>query len=144
MIPALCKQISGGAIKSKIYHVSCREICLLALFRKLPTLQILRQLPPPLPNSKAAAPPPLAHSLLPLLYVSLFVLPDIQSFPLMFQGVKQEELQGTIQNDILKEFMVRNTYIYPPEPSMHIIGDIFAHLAKVRFLAVLFSFFDVD
>jgi methylmalonyl-CoA mutase len=46
------------------------------------------------------------------------------------QGVKQEELQGTIQNDILKEFMVRNTYIYPPKPSMKIIADIFAYTAK--------------
>ncbi|WP_224371779.1 methylmalonyl-CoA mutase [Hyalangium versicolor] len=42
------------------------------------------------------------------------------------QGVKPEQLQGTIQNDILKEFMVRNTYIYPPAPSMKIIADIFA------------------
>ena len=42
------------------------------------------------------------------------------------QGVKPEQLQGTIQNDILKEFMVRNTYIYPPGPSMRIVGDIFA------------------
>jgi methylmalonyl-CoA mutase len=42
------------------------------------------------------------------------------------QGVKLEQLSGTIQNDILKEFMVRNTYIYPPAPSMRIIGDIFA------------------
>ena len=41
------------------------------------------------------------------------------------QGVSQEQLSGTIQNDILKEFMVRNTYIYPPEPSMKIIADIF-------------------
>lgn len=41
------------------------------------------------------------------------------------QGCKMEQLAGTIQNDILKEFMVRNTYIYPPEPSMRIIGDIF-------------------
>ena len=41
------------------------------------------------------------------------------------QGVKLEELSGTIQNDILKEFMVRNTYVYPPLPSMKIIGDIF-------------------
>ncbi|MCZ7627652.1 MAG: methylmalonyl-CoA mutase family protein [Microthrixaceae bacterium] len=41
------------------------------------------------------------------------------------QGVKPEQLAGTIQNDILKEFMVRNTYIYPPEPSMRIIADIF-------------------
>lgn len=46
------------------------------------------------------------------------------------QGVKQEELSGTIQNDILKEFMVRNTYIYPPEPSMRIIGDIFAYTSR--------------
>ncbi|MEO0323965.1 MAG: methylmalonyl-CoA mutase [Myxococcota bacterium] len=43
------------------------------------------------------------------------------------QGVPQEKLAGTIQNDILKEFMVRNTYIYPPGPSMRIVSDIFAH-----------------
>lgn len=43
------------------------------------------------------------------------------------QGVPQDQLDGTIQNDILKEFMVRNTYIYPPEPSMRIISDIFAY-----------------
>lgn len=43
------------------------------------------------------------------------------------QGVAQEQLAGTIQNDILKEFMVRNTYIYPPAPSMKIIGDIIAY-----------------
>ena len=46
------------------------------------------------------------------------------------QGVKQEQLAGTIQNDILKEFMVRNTYIYPPKPSMKIIADIFAYTSK--------------
>lgn len=46
------------------------------------------------------------------------------------QGVGQHLLAGTIQNDILKEFMVRNTYIYPPEPSMKIIGDIFAYTAE--------------
>jgi len=46
------------------------------------------------------------------------------------QGVKQEQLQGTIQNDILKEFMVRNTYIYPPLPSMKIIADIFEYTSK--------------
>ncbi|WNJ20371.1 methylmalonyl-CoA mutase [Pontibacter sp. G13] len=46
------------------------------------------------------------------------------------QGVKPEQLSGTIQNDILKEFMVRNTYIYPPEPSMRIIGDIFAYTSQ--------------
>lgn len=46
------------------------------------------------------------------------------------QGVKEELLSGTIQNDILKEFMVRNTYIYPPAPSMRIIADIFAYTAQ--------------
>ncbi|MEJ5262524.1 MAG: methylmalonyl-CoA mutase [Ignavibacterium sp.] len=46
------------------------------------------------------------------------------------QGVKQEQLTGTIQNDILKEYMVRNTYIYPPEMSMRIIADIFKFTAK--------------
>ncbi|HHP7241511.1 MAG TPA: methylmalonyl-CoA mutase [Cyclobacteriaceae bacterium] len=46
------------------------------------------------------------------------------------QGVKPEQLSGTIQNDILKEFMVRNTFIYPPKPSMKIIGDIFSYTAN--------------
>ena len=46
------------------------------------------------------------------------------------QGVALEDLTGTIQNDILKEFMVRNTYIYPPEPSMRIVGDIFVYLSE--------------
>ncbi|MES2413376.1 MAG: methylmalonyl-CoA mutase [Pseudomonadota bacterium] len=46
------------------------------------------------------------------------------------QGVAQDQLSGTIQNDILKEFMVRNTYIYPPEPSIRIIGDIIEYTAK--------------
>ena len=45
------------------------------------------------------------------------------------QGVSQAQLSGTIQNDILKEFMVRNTYIYPPEPSMRIVSDIISHTA---------------
>ncbi len=45
------------------------------------------------------------------------------------QGVSPDKLSGTIQNDILKEFMVRNTYIYPPEPSMRVIADIMAHTA---------------
>ncbi|MFA5885744.1 MAG: methylmalonyl-CoA mutase [Acidimicrobiia bacterium] len=45
------------------------------------------------------------------------------------QGVSQDQLQGTIQNDILKEFMVRNTYIYPPEPSMRIVADIIQYTA---------------
>jgi methylmalonyl-CoA mutase len=46
------------------------------------------------------------------------------------QGVKPGQLEGTIQNDILKEFLVRNTYIYPPEPSMRIVGDIIAYTAE--------------
>ena len=46
------------------------------------------------------------------------------------QGVSQDKLSGTIQNDILKEFMVRNTYIYPPGPSMRIIGDIIAYASE--------------
>jgi len=46
------------------------------------------------------------------------------------QGVKPEQLTGTIQNDILKEFMVRNTYIYPPQPSMRIISDIFEFTSR--------------
>lgn len=46
------------------------------------------------------------------------------------QGVEQKKLTGTIQNDILKEFMVRNTYIYPPDASMKIIGDIFAYTSR--------------
>ena len=46
------------------------------------------------------------------------------------QGVAQDQLSGTIQNDILKEFMVRNTYIYPPAPSMRIVGDIIEYTAR--------------
>lgn len=46
------------------------------------------------------------------------------------QGVKPEQLTGTIQNDILKEFMVRNTYVYPPQPSMRLVADIFAYTAQ--------------
>ena len=48
------------------------------------------------------------------------------------QGVSQEQLAGTIQNDILKEFMVRNTYIYPPEPSMRIVADIIEYTAAAH------------
>jgi len=46
------------------------------------------------------------------------------------QGVKQEQLSGTIQNDILKEFLTRNTYIYPPQPSMRIVSDIIAYCSR--------------
>lgn len=55
------------------------------------------------------------------------------------QGVPKEKLTGTIQNDILKEFMVRNTYIFPPEPSMKIIADIFQYTAKVSFVIIGFT-----
>ena len=57
------------------------------------------------------------------------------------QGVAQGKLSGTIQNDILKEFMVRNTYIYPPEPSMRIVADIIEFTSKVmpRFNSISIS-----
>ncbi|MEF8815297.1 MAG: methylmalonyl-CoA mutase [Salinibacter sp.] len=57
------------------------------------------------------------------------------------QGAAHEELAGTIQNDVLKEFMVRNTYIYPPQPSMRIVGEIFAYCAAEmpRFNAISVS-----
>jgi methylmalonyl-CoA mutase len=60
------------------------------------------------------------------------VLPILASYIVAAQeqGVDQAQLSGTIQNDILKEFMVRNTYIYPPEPSMRIIGDIIEYTAQ--------------
>lgn len=60
------------------------------------------------------------------------VLPILASYIVAAeeQGVSPEKLSGTIQNDILKEFMVRNTYIYPPKPSMKIIGDIIAYTSK--------------
>jgi methylmalonyl-CoA mutase len=60
------------------------------------------------------------------------VLPVLASFIAAAeeQGCKQEELTGTIQNDILKEFMVRNTYIYPPKPSMRIVADIIEYTSK--------------
>jgi methylmalonyl-CoA mutase len=57
------------------------------------------------------------------------------------QGVKQSDLTGTIQNDILKEFMVRNTYIYPPKPSMRIVADIIEHASRAmpRFNSISIS-----
>ena len=60
------------------------------------------------------------------------VLPVLANFVVAAeeQGVKEEELRGTIQNDILKEFMVRNTYIYPPAHSMRIVSDIISYTAK--------------
>jgi methylmalonyl-CoA mutase len=60
------------------------------------------------------------------------VIPVLASFIVAGeeQGANRAELSGTIQNDILKEFMVRNTYIYPPEPSMRIVADIIGHTAR--------------
>ena len=60
------------------------------------------------------------------------VIPILASFIVAGeeQGVSREKLSGTIQNDVLKEFMVRNTYIYPPEPSMRIVADIIEYTAK--------------
>jgi len=60
------------------------------------------------------------------------VLPVLASYIVAAeeQGVQQKDLAGTIQNDILKEFMVRNTYIYPPKPSLRIVGDIIAYTAR--------------
>jgi methylmalonyl-CoA mutase len=60
------------------------------------------------------------------------VLPVLASYIVAAeeQGVDQKDLTGTIQNDILKEYMVRNTYIYPPEPSLRIVGDIIAYTAQ--------------
>ena len=60
------------------------------------------------------------------------VIPILASFIVAGeeQGVSREKLSGTIQNDILKEFMVRNTYIYPPEPSMRIVADIIEYTAR--------------
>ena len=60
------------------------------------------------------------------------VLPVLASFIVAGeeQGVPVEQLSGTIQNDILKEFMVRNTYIYPPEPSMRIVSDIISYTSE--------------
>ncbi len=62
------------------------------------------------------------------------------------QGVSQEKLAGTIQNDILKEFMVRNTYIYPPAPSMRIIGDIIEYTSKYmpRFNSISISGYHIQ
>ena len=62
------------------------------------------------------------------------------------QGVKQEQLAGTIQNDILKEFMVRNTYIYPPAPSMRIIADIIEYTSKFmpRFNSISISGYHIQ
>ena len=64
--------------------------------------------------------------------ISGAVLPVLAGFIVAAeeQGVRQEQLSGTIQNDILKEFMVRNTYIYPPEPSMRIVADIIEYTAE--------------
>jgi methylmalonyl-CoA mutase len=73
-------------------------------------------------------------------HISGAVLPIMAMYIVaaMEQNVTLDKLSGTIQNDILKEFMVRNTYIFPPEPSMRIIADIFAYTSKVTYLALLY------
>ena len=63
-------------------------------------------------------------------YVEADLAPTRSALAAEEQGVSQDKLSGTIQNDILKEFMVRNTYIYPPAPSMRIIGDIIEYTAR--------------
>ena len=58
------------------------------------------------------------------------------------QGVPLQSLSGTIQNDILKEFMVRNTFIYPPDQSMRIVSDVISYISKVSFywiIAIVFT-----
>ena len=71
------------------------------------------------------------------------VLPNLAGYIVAAeeQGVKQEQLTGTIQNDILKEYLTRNTYIYPPEPSMRIVSDIIAycsqHMPKFNTVSIL-------
>ena len=75
---------------------------------------------------------------IPLGYMSVSITMNGAVLPIMAgyivaaeeQGVKQEQLNGTIQNDILKEYLTRNTYIYPPEPSMRIVSDIIAYCSK--------------
>lgn len=74
-----------------------------------------------------------AAHLLPHLLFTLYI------YIYIYQGAKLEQLHGTIQNDILKEFMVRNTYIYPPEFSMKLIGDIFAFTSKVHVYTILYT-----
>ncbi|MEI9916997.1 MAG: methylmalonyl-CoA mutase family protein [Methylovirgula sp.] len=66
-----------------------------------------------------------------------FSLPS--SSPRGESGVSSRELSGTIQNDILKEFLVRNTYVYPPQPSMRIVSDVIGHVSREmpRFNAIL-------
>ncbi|GES81358.1 methylmalonyl-CoA mutase, mitochondrial [Rhizophagus clarus] len=75
-----------------------------------------------IPLNKMSVSMTMNGAVLPIL--SMYIVTGIE------QGAQLKELSGTIQNDILKEFMVRNTFIYPPEPSMRIIGDIFAFTAK--------------
>jgi methylmalonyl-CoA mutase len=71
------------------------------------------------------------------------VLPVLAAFVVAAEerGVPAEKLSGTIQNDILKEFLVRNTFVYPPEPSMRIVADVIEHLSRVapRFNSISIS-----
>ena len=81
----------------------------------------MRQLFDGIPLDQMSVSMPMNGAVLPIL--ALFIVAAEE------QGVPKHKLSGTIQNDILKEFMVRNTYIYPPQPSMRVISDIFAYTA---------------
>ncbi|CAF0892138.1 unnamed protein product [Adineta ricciae] len=86
------------------------------------TVEDMKQLFDSIPLSKISVSMTMNGAVLPVLAMYVVAAEE--------QGAKQAELSGTIQNDILKEFMVRNTYIYPPEPSMKIIADIFRYTSK--------------
>jgi methylmalonyl-CoA mutase len=86
------------------------------------TVEDMKRLFAGIPLDKVSVSMTMNGAVLPVL--AMFIVAGEES------GVAQEHLSGTIQNDILKEFMVRNTYIYPPEPSMRIVGDIIAHTAR--------------
>jgi len=86
------------------------------------TVEDMKQLFDDIPLSKLSTSMTMNGAVLPVL--AMFVVAAEE------QGANQEQLAGTIQNDILKEFMVRNTYIFPPDPSMKIIGDIFEYTSK--------------
>jgi len=86
------------------------------------TVEDMKRLFAGIPLDKVSVSMTMNGAVLPVL--AMFIVAGEES------GVPQAQLSGTIQNDILKEFMVRNTYIYPPEPSMRIVGDIIAHTAR--------------
>uniref|UniRef100_A0A4W4FLY6 Methylmalonyl-CoA mutase, mitochondrial n=1 Tax=Electrophorus electricus TaxID=8005 RepID=A0A4W4FLY6_ELEEL len=86
------------------------------------TVEDMKMLFDGIPLEKMSVSMTMNGAVIPIL--AMFVVTGVE------QGVAKDKLTGTIQNDILKEFMVRNTYIFPPEPSMHAIADIFAYTSK--------------